>query len=314
MNAAFLTWSVLSAMLRLGTAARTPEPPAADSQKRLIVVIDPGHGGSAKGACSPHFRMCEKTLTLNLALKVRAVLETLPGVKVVLTRSRDVHRSLYTRARIAESSGGHLFLSLHANASPGRNQHGFEVFVYPPLTAHKRVSLGSTAAPVSSGWDVSTILGDLHQQALRRCSVTLGEFTLTRMANRMPGRLNRGLKQQHLAVLAGLRIPGILVEVGFLDHPLEGRRLLTGRNHQRIAQALRDAVLMWLKGPGRAGCSPAALKPESRGIRQFLAPRDTRDPSIGKWKPKRWKPRHLPNAVPWLKGRRRKHGLLVWST
>jgi N-acetylmuramoyl-L-alanine amidase len=301
-------------MLRLGTAARTPEPPAADRQKPLVVVIDPGHGGSARGACNPRFRICEKTLAMDLAWRTRAVLETLPGVKVVLTRHRDVHRSLYARTRIAETSGGHLFLSLHANASPRKNQHGFEVFVYPPLTPHKRLSLGPT--PVSEGnrWEVSTILSDLHQQALRRCSVTLAEFTLIHLASRMPARLNRGLKQQHLGVLSGLKIPGILVEVGFLDHPIEGRRLLTSRNHQRIAQALRDAVLTWMKGVGRTGCSPDALRSESRGIRQFLAPGDTRNPSIGKWKPKRWKPRHLPNTVPWLKGRRRKHGLLVWST
>lgn len=316
MNAAFLTWSVLSALLRLGTASRAPPPERAPGP--TVVVLDPGHGGSSKGACASGMAVCEKTFALRLAAHVQAALETLPGVRVVLTRSSDVHLSLYMRARIAQAAGAHVFISLHANASPGRDQQGFEAFVYPPPGDFRLLSgNASTVAPPDlspEAWQISTILQDLRRQALRRCSVVLGDMLLSHMAASLPARNNRGLKQQNLAVLAGLTIPGVLLEVGFVDHPIEGRLLVTTDSQRRIAAALRNAILQWTNGPGRKDCSPSALNQMPGSSGRLAVPADPKPPATRKWKPRRWKSGHLPNAVPDLTGPPKTRGLLVWST
>lgn len=232
------------------------------NKHKLIVAIDPGHGGTARGACSPTTRMCEKGFTLHLALKAKEALETIPGVKAILTRNEDTDLSLYHRSDIAKMSGAGLFISLHANASPKRDQQGFEVFVYPPSPSHGEMVAPFPEDPfsISSGdWQVNVILSDLNGQVMRNCSLEYGGLLLEEMEKNMLGRQNRGLKQKGLAVLSRLEMPGILVEVGFLDHPYEGRLLLEGKFQKQILNALKSSVMRWLQRPTEDKCRKTNL-------------------------------------------------------
>ncbi len=93
-------------------ASATPVP-------RPHVVLDPGHGGAADpGAVGPS-GLTEASLNLAVAELTKAELEA-AGVRVVLTRTRDVYASLLARARVATSLGPEAFVSIHHNAAPNR--------------------------------------------------------------------------------------------------------------------------------------------------------------------------------------------------
>ena len=116
-------------------AAPRPSPPPAAPDASLTqprtgfqtVVIDPGHGGDDRGAKGAR-GLEEKAFTLDIARRLRGLLEGRMGVRVVLTRDDDRAVPLDARAAIANSSKANLFLSLHVNASLASSLTGAEVY------------------------------------------------------------------------------------------------------------------------------------------------------------------------------------------
>ncbi|MGH8165364.1 MAG: N-acetylmuramoyl-L-alanine amidase, partial [Rhodanobacteraceae bacterium] len=97
------------------------------------VVLDPGHGGIDHGAVSPYG--CEKDFALDVARDVKPLLEA-KGLKVKMTRDRDVFVPLELRARIANATKNSIFVSIHFNASDAnRSASGFEIFSLTPRGA-----------------------------------------------------------------------------------------------------------------------------------------------------------------------------------
>src|SRR5688500_9200475 len=99
------------------------------------VALDPGHGGSMHGAPGPK-GLLEKDLTLDIARRIERRLRERGKVKVVLCREGDLLVPVRARVRCANQSAARLFLSLHANATPGagtgKGRHrGFELYLAP---------------------------------------------------------------------------------------------------------------------------------------------------------------------------------------
>ena len=105
------------ALTRLGgAAAATPAENTPVPVPRIFtIVLDPGHGGYDVGAITP--RLVEKELTLEMALRVRDQLRSLPNVRVFMTREDDRYLPLDVRAAIANELRADLFVSIHVNAS-----------------------------------------------------------------------------------------------------------------------------------------------------------------------------------------------------
>jgi len=149
-----------------------------------VIVLDPGHGGYDPGAVA--FGLEEKDLNLKLALMVA---ERLDGIKVLLTRERDVFMSLADRVAFSRKAGADFFLSLHANAGGGR---GFESFACS--------SLGETSAAV-------IMQRSLHGQVME--------------AIKGYGIVDRGLKRAAFYVLRHNPRPAVLIESLFIDNERE---------------------------------------------------------------------------------------------
>ncbi len=143
------------APLRLGFAPAQP----------LTVLLDPGHGGTDAGALGNGLH--EDALNLGMAMRVKAWLERVPGVRVELTRtsnmvfSNDKRTDLNARAQM--SRGKTLFVSLHANAVPRaswNSQFGVETYYFspsptrplyvPPLGPQASAAPASTLSTASS--------------------------------------------------------------------------------------------------------------------------------------------------------------------
>ncbi len=248
-------WMISTLFLWYHLSTAVPIPAA--ETRPFIVVLDPGHGGTEQGACRPHSNICEKDLTLAVAKQAAKILSSTPGIQVLLTRSTDKHVPLYDRVAFAQKVHADLLVSIHANASPLRNQTGYEVYVYPDEPRVGESGPGSTSAAsrsTLSGWSKETILTDLRRLALGRCSRGFAKQLQRAMRRSLGKRGDRGVLTGEMAVLAGAQVPSVLFEMGFLDHPTEGKRLFQPRYRARIVRALVGAIERWRRQARRFGC------------------------------------------------------------
>lgn len=173
------------------------------------IVIDPGHGGKDPGACNDRLKLQEKNLTLAIGTLLKTELIR-RGFIVKMTREKDEFKELDARPRIQ----GDLFLSLHLNSSNTPNQSlGSEVYVLPRNPNNR--------------YD--------------RWNTMLGYLVLTRLVNATQFR-NRGLKQSNLAVLRSLSCPGILIELGFINHDTEAKKLADPAFQQKLVAGIANAL------------------------------------------------------------------------
>jgi len=214
----------------------------ADS-KSAIVVLDPGHGGTNAGATGV-VGLHEKQLTLTLAQLVASRLRD-RGIRVELTRTTDKTLTLRQRVAAANRLPADLFVSIHANASPTRIQRGFETYV---LTARgvdvdARALRADTATPRANvDPDTALVLDDLERGASQSPAADLAARIQRALRERRGADGDRGVRQDAHHVLLGATMPAVLVEVGFLDHPIEGKQLADPAVQAKIADAIAEAI------------------------------------------------------------------------
>jgi len=236
------------------------------------IVLDPGHGGAQEGALGPD-GLFEKTLALDLALQLKAELER-SGAEVLLTREQDVVLPLADRVGFANRARPDLFLSLHANSMPTRKLRarveGIQTF-FLSASASGEDAL-RTASQENAGAGTSTtpaqrdtlafILADLQRGEAHADSARLA-YTLHRRLLADTGATDLGVQQAPFYVLMGVEAPAVLVEVGFISHPTEGRRLLDASYRARLVTALSEGIHAFLaevEARDRAPGAPSASR------------------------------------------------------
>jgi len=246
-------------MLRPGRAAAAPRP-VLDAAFRL--VIDPGHGGENHG-CQAYGEhdLREKTVTLVLARQLAdRVVELMPNAEVLLTREADETLHLNQRVRFANEVGADLFMSLHCNASPHGDQTGFETFLLDAKASSEQAALTARrendegyAAPRRSDDEVSAMVRELSLTHNRKRAALYAQALQREQAQRFPDRIDRGVRQANFDVLMGARMPAVLHEVGFLDHPADSLLILDERRRDELIEALAQATLSYYNDVVRRG-------------------------------------------------------------
>jgi N-acetylmuramoyl-L-alanine amidase len=191
------------------------------------VVIDAGHGGHDHG-CSGSSNK-EKTVALNLALKLGALIEkNYPDVKVVYTRKTDVFVELYERAAIANRNNADLFICIHCNANPSSSPSGTETYVMglhkteANLNVAKRendvILMEDDYSQHYDGFDpnnpASHIIFSLNQHAFMEQSILFAS-SVEKYFKTNSNRSSRGVKQAGFLVLWKTAMPSVLIETGF---------------------------------------------------------------------------------------------------
>jgi len=97
-----------------------------DNDGKFVVVLDAGHGGHDPGNMGNGY--LEKNIALRIVLKVGAILEKNPDIKVIYTRKDDTFVDLYKRGEIANKANADLFVSVHCD-SHSSDAHGAGTFV-----------------------------------------------------------------------------------------------------------------------------------------------------------------------------------------
>jgi N-acetylmuramoyl-L-alanine amidase len=200
------------------------------------VVIDAGHGGSNTGAPGLVAGSYEKRVTLAVA---RALADELRarGLEVVMTRDRDEYLTLRERVRRANAAEPDCFVSLHTNASGDRSRRGVETWVL----ARDAAEVEARRAASRSSDEVRAMLRELELLDAARASAQLARALQSEVVA-ATGGADRGVRQYGYDVLAGVTAPAVLVEMGFLDHPIEGAELLEAAQQHRIAAALASGI------------------------------------------------------------------------
>ena len=196
-----------------------------------VIVIDAGHGGQDTGTQNKSFRLDEKTFTLDVALRLRALLAQ-QGYKVVMTRTDDRFVELPRRAEIANQAGADLFISIHFNAVAGSpTVRGSETYVMTPQ--YQR----STSSPKRDASDNVNNPGNRNDP----WNALLGYHMHNQVVDALHGE-DRGFKRARFAVLRLINSPGVLVEAGYLSNNDEARRIAAPAYRAALAEALAQGV------------------------------------------------------------------------
>jgi N-acetylmuramoyl-L-alanine amidase len=212
---------------------------------KKLVVLDPGHGGSNTGARSVVDGVYEKHLTMLLA---RAVGDRLAkrGIEVRFTREIDEYVSLRERVLTANRLRADLFVSIHTNASDAQSQRGFETWVLTPraVDIDARALRAEPEPAAHPGADAATalVLDDVERGLSQAGAASLAAAIQRELASRRGRDRDRGVRQSSMDVLLGATMPAALVEVGFIDHPIEGQELLEPEVQAAIADAIAAGI------------------------------------------------------------------------
>ncbi len=219
------------------------------------VVIDPGHGGKDPGAIGA-YGLLEKTVTLDIALRVKKLLEKETNLRVVLTRDDDRFIPLKDRTKFANKVGGKLFVSIHTNASKYKSAHGFETYFLKPARNERAMDVALRENAVIKYEESKNQYQDLTEENYILLAMAQAEFareseTLAALVqNSMKvhtQHIDRGVDQAGFYVLVGASMPAILVEVMFISNKHEAKKLKTKKFRQKIARAITESIIEFKK-------------------------------------------------------------------
>ncbi|MFH1996725.1 MAG: N-acetylmuramoyl-L-alanine amidase [Candidatus Omnitrophota bacterium] len=226
---------------------KAPLQPSAESRLKTI-VIDPGHGGKARGAIGPT-GLKEKDVTLGIAKKLKARLEA-EGYRVYLTRTRDDDVSLVRRRDMAEERNADLFVSIHCDGSKNRNPNGTAVYILSKkgadIVRNRALTSGDyiiSAESLSREKEdyLNTTIVDLKMDGITKESRKFAELAETYLVKEL-GTKRLGVKDAAFAVLKTADVPSCLVEVAFITNWWEEKQLKKDSIQENVAKALTQAV------------------------------------------------------------------------
>jgi N-acetylmuramoyl-L-alanine amidase len=219
------------------------------------IVIDPGHGGRDTGTIGRGGLM-EKDLTLELAKKLRQLLESELGVDVVLTREEDVFLSLEERTAIANQHQADLFVSIHANSSSARSTSGVETYFldFARNSAAREIAARENATSLGNVRDLEDLIKRIARAdksaESRELAGIVQKKLFTGARKLLPATHNRGVRSAPFVVLIGANMPSILAEVAFISNPRDESMLKKKESQEHFAKALFSGIEGYMKTLG----------------------------------------------------------------
>lgn len=208
-------------------------PPLSFPQTNRVIVIDPGHGGTANpGTTSVLDGRLEKEFTLDWAKRLKPLLEA-DGWTVFLTRTNDSYVINSNRVDFAEAHHADVFVSLHFNSTSDRDKKtgGLETYCITPAGMASTLTRGY-ADPLFENLPNNNFDAQNLQLAVR-----------VQGALRITGLEDRGVRRSRFeTVLRGQNRPAILVEGGYLSNPAEAKLIASPEYRQKLAQAVANAL------------------------------------------------------------------------
>lgn len=252
----------------------------AQEYKIKTIVIDAGHGG--KDGATHGLYSKEKDVALKTALNLgKALQDSIKDIKIIYTRQTDVFIPLYERINIANNAKADLFISIHLNDMPVRVSRavdyykkvkGRKVPVYRTITSKSTSTRGTETFVSGMGRmdeqdevikreNASMFLEDNYQKNYEGFIANTPEndimVSIMKQTNRdrslkfasmlqqeyiSAGRINRGVQEKSLAVLARASMPAVLTEIGFVSNPEEEDYMNSPEGQNEIVTGIIRAI------------------------------------------------------------------------
>lgn len=206
-------------------------PPKRSVRPIRRIAINAGHGGRDPG--NTEGRRMEKTLTLDLATDLARHLKA-AGFQVVFIRSSDRFIPLPDRAEAANRSGADLYVSLHFNGFDGPGNEavqGLETYCLTPA-----------GAPSSNDSQRRGTMAGFAANRFDRENLTLAHQVHRAILDQTP-LADRGVRRARFKELTLLKMPGVLVEGGYMTHPGDTRLMESRKSRDQLAAAIADGIL-----------------------------------------------------------------------
>ena len=222
------------------------------------IVLDAGHGGKDPG--NSYHGYVEKDIALKTTLKVGKFLEREKDFTVTYTRKTDEFIELVNRPKIANKIDANLFVSIHCNSVKNFEPAGTETFVMGLSRTNMNMEVAKKENSVIllednykktyQGFDPSkpeNLIGlQIIQEENLYSSISLATTIQENFTNRL-NRKTRGVKQQPLWVLDAAKMPGVLIELGFLSNKEEGEYLNSDEGQTEMARQIANAIIHYKK-------------------------------------------------------------------
>lgn len=228
---------------------------------KIIVAVDAGHGGEDPGAIGGR-GLQEKKVTLAVAKKLVKEINKHPKMHAFLTRKGNYFVPLRKRIALARKNKADLMVSIHADAVASGKARGASVYTLSEkgasdkmaaMLAKKENAADNVGSVMPSGVKdpvVKQILADLMKRASLNSALVLAEDILAQVRKVGPIKYKHP-KSARFVVLGAAEIPSVLVELDYISHPT-GEKLLSRSSHQqKLASALKKAILKFLHSQGR---------------------------------------------------------------
>ena len=206
----------------LTIALAVPRGGTGKSLRDIVIVVDPGHGGDANG-CNVKVgdkRYNEKTITLSISRKLRALLEE-AGANVIMTRTGDQSVGLYDRSGLANDNNANLFVSIHVDWISKSGPRGHTVYHHMSSNASRQFA----------------------KMVVERMAESSGIPSRGAVSDK------KLYRDTGLAVLRTSTMPAILVETGFLSNPADRQKLIDEKWHQVMAESIFNGIRDYVEGP-----------------------------------------------------------------
>lgn len=223
----------------------------AQKKPNFVIVIDAGHGGKDPGTRGVVEN--EKYIALDVALKFGELIEkNYKDVKVVYTRKTDVFLELWERASIANKNHANLFVSIHCNGVTSPSPYGTETYVMGLRRMQENIEVSKRENNVillednqeryqkfDPNDEEAVIAFEIMHSAYQEQSIKFAQFVENEFVK--SGRSSRGVKQNIFHVLRENASPAVLVELGFISNPDEGRFLASESGKNQMAESIFNA-------------------------------------------------------------------------
>lgn len=218
-------------------------------KKNFLIAIDAGHGGKDSGASAN--KLLEKNITLAIAKQLARELSN-NGYRVFLTRSNDTYIGLRQRTKLANDKKSDLFISIHANSLADKSKYnsvyGIETYFLSPARSER----SKNAAAIENKSDVEemnyfskqTFLNFLNREKIissNKLAIDIQGGILSAIPKSYKAK-DGGVKEAPFWVLVGALMPAVLIEVGYITHPVEGKNIANPRYQQYIIKGIVNGI------------------------------------------------------------------------
>lgn len=246
-------YGIIAALLGSCVSAGAQDNALSGGRKLTTLIIDPGHGGKDPGAIGSKFR--EKNVVLSVALKLGKMLnDSLPELKVVYTRDKDVFVPLNERAEVAIKNSADIFISVHANSSTNKTVFGAETFLLGQHRSKENLEVAKKENSVITLEDDYTSKYEGFDPSQPESVITFANMqsdyinkSIDMAVHVQDGfkacnRTDRGVKQAGFLVLRQVPMPSILIELGFISNKEEENYMASAEGSMELAHAIFCAI------------------------------------------------------------------------